>query len=155
MSEEVKTTVNDTAAEQLDTQPEGNGDQSSTGSGRMFTQDEVNRIIKERLQRDRESRKQERDDQSSARAAELEARENRMTCKEYLLESGYPLEMLDTIDTSNPAEFKVKAFKLFNAMQNKPSIFCPTPDFCAETPPNDAIAEAFSGSAKHIPKGSY
>lgn len=50
MSEELKNeSANQT--EQLDTQPEVNGTQSGSGDGeRKFTQDEVNRIVKESLQ---------------------------------------------------------------------------------------------------------
>ena len=152
-------TTNSTAeAAQLDTQPEENGTQSGSGSGdgeRKFTQEEVNRIVKERLQRERSKAGSEQAEQFTAKAAELAARESRLTCKEYLLDSGYPPELLDAIDTSDSEKFKSKAFALMNALQSKPVTGRPTPDFSPEAPPVDGIAEAFSKPAKHVPKGAY
>ena len=153
MSEELKNeSANQT--EQLDTQPEVNGTQSGSGDGeRKFTQDEVNRIVKERLQRERSKAGAEQAEQLTAKAAELAARESRLACKEYLLDSGYPPELLDAIDTSNPENFKSKAFAVVNALQSRPAPCKATPNFEAETPPGDGIAEAFSKPAKHIPRG--
>ena len=146
MSEELKNeSANQT--EQLDTQPEVNGTQSGSGDGeRKFTQDEVNRIVKERLQRERSKAGAEQTEQLAAKAAELAARESRLACKEYLLDSGYPPELLDAIDTSNPENFKSKAFAVVNALQSRPAPCAATPSFEAETPPGDGIAEAFSNS---------
>lgn len=158
MSEELKNeSANQT--EKLDTQPEANGTQSGSGDGeRKFTQEEVNRIVKDRLQRERSkagAEQAEQAEQLTAKAAELAARESRLVCKEYLLNSGYPPELLDAIDTSNPENFKSKAFAVVNALQSRPAPCRATPSFEAETPPGDGIAEAFSKSAKHTPRGSY
>lgn len=153
MSEELNTQSAPGADEErLDTQPEANGAQSGS-NGRMFTQEEVNRIIKERLLRERSKAGAEQTEQLTAKAAELAARESRLACKEYLLDSGYPAELLDAIDTSNPEDFKSKAFAVVNALQSSPAPCAATPSFEAETPPGDGIAEAFSKPAKHIPRG--
>lgn len=153
-----ETTQNTTQSAQLDTQPEENGStQSETGaqSERLFTQDEVNRIVKERLLRERSKASNEQNEQSAARAADLDARESRLICKEFVLDNGYPHELLDAIDTSNPEEFQRKAFAIVNAVQARPVTGCPTPDFKVESPPYDPVSEAFSGNAKHKPRGAY
>lgn len=151
-----ETTQNANKSAQLDTQPEENGTQSDTGaqSERLFTQDEVNRIVKERLQRERSKANNEQNEQTAARAAELNARESRLICKEFVLDNGYPPELLDAIDTSNPEEFQRKAFAIVNAVQARPVTGRPTPDFQAEDPPCDPVAEVFSGNAKHKPRGA-
>lgn len=153
MSEELNTqNTIEADAVRLDTQPEENGTQSG-GNGRMFTQEEVNRIVKERLLRERSKAGSEQTEQLTAKAAELAALESRLACKEYLIDSGYPAELLDAIDTSNPEDFKSKAFALVNALLSRPAPCAATPSFEAETPPGDGIAEAFSKPAKHIPRG--
>lgn len=153
MNEGTKPETGAAAPEQLDTQPEGNGTQSGTATERKFTQDEVNRIVKERLQRERSKAGAEQAEQLTAKAAELAARESRLACKEYLLDSGYPPELLDAIDTSNHENFKSKASAVVNALQSRPAPCAATPNFEAETPPGDGIAEAFSKPAKHTPRG--
>lgn len=65
---------------QDDTQPEENGE-----SGRMFTQEEVNHIVSERLARERAKQI------SSQEFQDLEARENRLKCREYLLSHYYDI----------------------------------------------------------------
>lgn len=151
-----ESTQNATQSAQLDTQPEENGStQSSTDTERKFTQEEVNRIVKERLQRERSKTNTEQNDQSAARAADLDARESRLICKEFVLDNGYPHELLDAIDTSNPEEFQRKAFAIVNAVQARPVTGCPTPNFQVEDPPYDPVSEAFSGHAKHKPRGAY
>lgn len=152
-----ETTQNANQSAKLDTQPEENGStQSSTDkqSERLFTQDEVNHIVQERLQRERNKVNTEQNDQSAARAAELDARESRLKCKEFVLDNGYPHELLDAIDTSNPEEFQRKAFAIVNAVQARPVTGRPTPDFHAEDPACDPVAEAFSSNAKHKPRGA-
>lgn len=152
-------TANAKQPEQLDAnakpiESETNGTQSDTGGQgeRLFTQDEVNRIVKERLLRDRSKASQEQQDKSAARAAELDARENRLTCREYLLEKGLPAELLDTIDTSNPEDFKRKAENTAAAFSaKKPRTvhkFVQHENYDAA----DVIAEAFKND-RHTPRG--
>lgn len=154
MSDELKTT-SAAPADKLDTQPEANGTQSGGDGERKFTQDEVNKIVKERLQRERSKAGSEQQQTDAARAAELTAKENRLTCKEYLLDNGYPQALLDAVDTSDPEQFKSKAETLMQAMMRGAQRCQATPQFEAETPPTDGIAEAFSKPVKHKPKGAY
>ena len=70
----------------------------ASGGERTFTQDEVNRIVQDRLAREREKA--------------LEAREARLDCREYLDSKGYPAALLVVLDSSDTAKFKVAADKL-------------------------------------------
>lgn len=102
------------------TQPEGNG-----AAGKTFTQEEVNRIVSDRLARDRASRAQsgsetaqdktgqEAEQQLQEREKGLAAREARLACREYLAEQKLPETLLDLFDASNVETFKGKCDKLF------------------------------------------
>lgn len=85
----------------------------ATGSGeRMFTQDEVNQIVKERLRREKGKPDPEfaqRESALSEREAKIVQRERALECREYLAQSGYPAELLDVLDTSDLDNFKQKA----------------------------------------------
>ena len=78
--------------------------------GRTFTQDDVNRIVSERLAHEREKL------QTSARDTEREkalaAREARLDCREYLDAQGYPAALLDVLDSSDTDKFKTAVEKL-------------------------------------------
>lgn len=69
--------------------------------GKMFTQEEVSRIVQERLAKQKANL-----EKPSDREQELNAKEARLTCKEYLLDSGAPAVFLDVLDTSDPEKFK-------------------------------------------------
>ena len=90
--------------QQPTTQPADNGTQ---GTERMFTQAEVDRIVKDRLARAKNTPKEPTE--AELRERELVARESRLSCREYLIDQGYPAELLDVIDTSNIEEFMTKA----------------------------------------------
>lgn len=91
------------------TQPEGNGTQPE----RTFTQEEVNRIVSDRLARERTKAEPTPEEK---RAADLEAREAKVTCNEWLAEKGYTDDikagMLEMFDTSNAESFKNNVEKL-------------------------------------------
>lgn len=90
--------------QQPTTQPEAN---SIQGNERMFTQAEVDKIVKDRLARAKTAPKEPTE--AEIRERELTAKESRLSCREYLIEQKYPAELLDVIDTSNIEEFKTKA----------------------------------------------
>lgn len=100
MADETKTN----GQQQPNTQPEDNG-----GSGKTFTQDEVNRIVSDRLARERTKAEPTPEE---AKAQELTARENKLTCREYLTEKGYRAELLDILDASDAEHFKQAVDKL-------------------------------------------
>lgn len=99
------------------------------GGERLFTVDEVNKIVQDRVKRVKaakqaeESQAQEED--LKKRISELEkrekdiiSRESRLNCRDYLINQGYKTELLDVLDTSNFEEFKKKADKLQGLYHN-------------------------------------
>ena len=75
---------------------EGNNTQQTAGNSteaKTFTQEEVNRIVQERLAKKRRGTGQTIEE----RELDLTRRENRMKCAERLSESGYPKELLDIL----------------------------------------------------------
>lgn len=97
------------------TQPEGNG--AATG-GKTFTQEEVNRIVSDRLTRERAKQDPQQDpaaEQLAQRERDLTARENKLTCTEYLKGKGLDATLMDIFDTSDAARFQTNVEKLLEA----------------------------------------
>lgn len=89
--------------------PEASGGQ---GGERTFTQEEVNRIVADRLARERaKSEPSPADEREQA----LKAREAKLDCREYLDAQGYPAALLDVLDSSDTARFKASVEKLVKA----------------------------------------
>lgn len=84
--------------------PEDNGGQGS----KMFTQDEVNRIVSDRLARERAKAEPQEDEREKA----LKAREARIDCREYISNKNYPAALLDVLDVSDAEKFKQIVDKL-------------------------------------------
>lgn len=87
----------------------------SHDSERLFTQEEVNRIVQKRLAGRKAEQKandeiiEERLNEALAdRTKELDAKEHRLDCKSYLIENGYSSDLLDIFDTSDVEQFKKK-----------------------------------------------
>lgn len=111
------------------------------GEGRLFTQEEVNRIVSERLGRAREKRGADRE-----REAALEAREAALVCREYLGCMGYPAVLLDVLDTGDPAQFRRTVETLVEALGGRVEIRgaqTPTPPVRSGESADAAIAKAF------------
>lgn len=99
-----------------DQQPNNATSADNGGQGeRMFTQDEVNRIVSDRLNREREKLSQqphedERERSLREREQALNARENKNRCEDYLKEINmsekYRADFLDVLDTSDFDKFK-------------------------------------------------
>ena len=79
--------------------------------GKTFTQEDVNRIVSERLARDRADRAAA-PSPADDRERDLKAREARLDCREYLASQGHPVELLDILDTSDVDKFKASADRL-------------------------------------------
>lgn len=88
------------------TQPGANGNDEK----KMFTQDDVNRIVSERLKEERQ-RAAEPNPQD-AREIELTKRENKLACRDFLEEKKYKPELMEIFDTSDVEKFKEKVEKL-------------------------------------------
>lgn len=89
--------------------PEASGGQ---GSAKTFTQEEVNRIVADRLARERAKTEPSPADE---REQALKAREAKLDCREYLDAQGYPAALLDVLDSSDAAKFKASVEKLVKA----------------------------------------
>lgn len=143
------TDVSEEPTRQAETQTEENGKPEE----KLFTQEEVNRIVSERLERDRARAKAKTEPTAEQmRAKELDERENRLICKEYALDNKLPCELLDVLDTSDPEAFKTKAEKVMSIAKgctNKPVMPLASTEWKHTSDPMD---EAFSPSARHTPK---
>ncbi len=95
-----------TSAEGTATQQTGEGAAAQTE--KTFTQEDVNRIVQERLAKERSRSGQTLEE----RERELVQRENRITCAERLAEKKYPKELLDILDTSDADKFMENVKKL-------------------------------------------
>lgn len=115
---------------------------------RTFTQEEVNQIVSDRLNRER-ARQAAVDPHVEERERNLEARENGLKCREFISENGsrYPKTLLDILDTSNFDSFKETADKLLNAFpsiaQDAPKMFFSGPTPGGVQQDSDVIREAF------------
>lgn len=85
--------------------PEASGDQGA----KLFTQADLDRIIGERLSRERAKQEPSPED---TREADLKAREARMDCREFVASGGYPAELLELFDTTDVEKFKAAVEKL-------------------------------------------
>ena len=79
---------------------------------KTFTQEEVNRIVQERLAREKKKTADQETTESNEGKDEHETsvdlRENRVECREFIAEKGYKKELLDILDTSNADTFRSK-----------------------------------------------
>lgn len=99
----------DTAAMQENA--DGTG-QESGGDGNVekrFTQEDVNRIVKERLAKEKGKGSEELDNRRTeldTRAAELDKRERLLTAREELKKNGFPDYLADLINTESEESIK-------------------------------------------------
>lgn len=100
--------------------------QSEEGAGtaaasedKMFTQDEVNQIVSDRLQRERKKADDAQDTALSDREAELCAREARIAVKETLIKEGMPPELADVIRGTSEDEMNKNIEVLKKYLQDK------------------------------------
>ena len=98
------------------TQPADNGDQSG---GRMFSQEEVNEIVRTRLERERKKYEPKEPTEAEKREAALTARESRLQCKEHLQDMQLPYELLDILDTSDYTKFTRAAGTFMNILESR------------------------------------
>lgn len=124
---------------------------------RLFTQEEVNKIIKQRLERgkttdeeltEKESKLTERETQLTELQNQLSQRESRIDCKEYLQLKGYPAELIDVLDTSDVDAFKDKADATMKIANTRSA----APIGSSEPVISGKLPDAFSINYKHVPK---
>lgn len=118
-----KTTTNTT--QQATTPPEGNG-----SAGKMFTQEEVNTIVKDRLARERAktqtssvpSENSELDTEKAQIEAErqqLQHERNTFECERFCKEKGIDTKLIELIGSDNPEEFRAKAESLCSLFEQR------------------------------------
>ena len=130
-------------------------------SERLFTQEEVNEIIRKRLERNKDVDIAKADqiatalqdlEQREAQLNELQKqvtkRENIVDCKEYLSSKGYSADLIDVLDTSDVEQFKEKADK--TVMISNKNAFAPLGS--SEPTITGSVPDAFSINFKHKPK---
>lgn len=75
--------------------------QAEIGEQKTFTQDDVNRIVQDRLAKDRAKTSEE----LSKREQELNDREFRFNSRQKLLDKGYPESLMDALNCSSAEAF--------------------------------------------------
>lgn len=125
------------------THPEGNGEPQKT-----FTQEDVNRIVQDRLAREKERAETTLKAEFDGKNAALTERENRLSCKEYVIEKGLDPRLLDILDTSNVDYFKGITDKLaevfqLQAKKDRPPVVTASCSTRGLGLSHDLIAEAF------------
>ena len=126
--------------------PEAAGGQGE----KMFTQDDVNRIVSERLARERAKAEPTAIDE---RETALKAREARLDCRDYLEElskggkaASSVLGLLDILDTTDSEKFKQTVSALLELGAFNPQLEplkSPPVDMRGGASPDDLIAAAF------------
>ena len=121
---------------------------------KLFTQEEVNEIVRKRLAKEK-AKAQPETQPAAAPAiddAALTARSNRLDCKEYLLNNGLSLDLLDVIDTSDVSAFIEKCGKVKDAV--KQTAYYPNVRDAGEVelPASDDLRDVFFSKAGHTPK---
>ncbi|MBO4704120.1 MAG: hypothetical protein J5647_00055 [Spirochaetaceae bacterium] len=154
MADMEKTKVIETEAEDQSAGVDGS-------SEKLFTQDEVNKIVEARLNRYKAKKSEdqvaanERDADLTARAADLTARESRLACREYVITKGYDPDLLDIIGTADVEDFKAKADKLAALAKTRAPSYPVIKDHgeVSKVTESDDIAHAFSkAGSQHVPK---
>lgn len=126
---------------------------------KLFTQEQVNEIVKKRLERQKEAsgnRLQEleaRTKELETREAEFAKKEQNFYCKEYLRENGYPEDLMDILDTTDVDVFKTKADKASRLITSRQKVNV-APLANLDGPFKDANT-GFERNVRHEPKGYW
>ena len=125
---------------------------------KLFTQAEVDRIVKERLKRVKVKAAEEQESESvkkaanlAQREADLNARETKLKCKEWLHDQGYSKDLLDILDLTDFETFKKKADKVVQLSAGMKTKSAPVAS--ESITGNDGAGDGFSKeNSKHKPK---
>ena len=100
-------------------------ERSEQNKEKLFTQEEVNNIVKNRLYERKKEKKNineeldKREKDIEERESSVKLRENRVECCEIVNEKGYKKELLEILDTSDPEKFREQAEKLNELYKGK------------------------------------
>lgn len=81
------------------------GTQTGT-EGKTFTQEDVNRIVQERLAKEKSKTTGNGEEELKKRAAELDLRERKLTAREKLRENGLPEYLVDALNMNTEDDFQ-------------------------------------------------
>lgn len=131
--------------------------ENGKGGEKLFSQEDVNRIVKERLERDRAKRGNAsapaEPTEAEKKEAELNARETRLDCRAYLLERGYSPELLDILGTSNFEHFMKAADDVYRLVhESARQIAGPAPLYDNTPPTVEMPVTGFEHGRKHTPR---
>ena len=134
-------------------------DQEQPKNEKLFTQAEVDEVIKKRLQRaDKVSAKkefaaiEEAQKQMEEREKALQAKETYLQCKEYLISEDLPTDLLDAVDVSDFEQFKKKVGILNKYVErSRPR----APLGSTEPRITGGLSKPFSPDYKHKPKDPF
>ena len=139
----------------IDTMVQGAGSEAheQQPAERTFTQDEVNRIVQERLTRDRAKRDKDNGiedmlNDTNDREVSLSARESKVKCHELILEKGYSKDLLEILDTSNFEKFQEQAENIEKMIKSETVRY---PGTVPNPRRSDRQTSGFTKSA-HVPK---
>lgn len=126
---------------------------------RLFTEDEVNEIVRKRLERykDKHGSDEEVAKLSAAldeRSAELDRRELKVSCLDFLYKNGMDPYMADVIEAEDFDDFVNKASKIRQMIADAKRSTHPAfnPEMAQEDNGSSKIAEAFSADYRRQPK---
>lgn len=143
-----KTINNDTEVNSVEEKAE-TVDTSEKTEEKLFTQSEVDKIIKKRLERMKRSTEPKENGKLQEREIELSKRENLLNCKEYLFNNKLPLELVDIIDTGDTETFikKVTLLERSSMIERTAPMYNRESGHQASKDPFKSVSHQ-----KHIPK---
>lgn len=147
---EENTPIIEQPTQQPTTQPADNGNKG--GGERLFTQEEVNHIVRDRLAKDRAKRAPAEPTEAEKKEMELTARESRLSCREHLLDNGLPSSLLDAFDTSDVDKFKKAVDVVSGIIAEKAKGMEPAPLYNPDVPVSGTPATGFERGKKHTPR---
>lgn len=116
---------------------------------KLFTQAELDKIVKQRI-----AREKAKEPAPAINEAELTAKANWLDCKEYVLDNGLSMELLDIIDTSDVQVFIDKVSKIQSITPASYPVVYDAGEVQNMPGLDAAIKEAFKNTA-HKPKQKF
>lgn len=115
---------------------------------RLFTQAEVDKIVTDRLNRERKKTAAESSETSiTERETELSNRENALACREYITSNNLPAALLEVLNTTSVDAFKACAEKIrpyFSAKTPTTRTFSSSPSLSGGvSKSNDGLRKVF------------
>lgn len=125
---------------------------------KLFTQDEVNAIIKKRLEKVKSQKTPDEDEREKAfkeRESNLLKKELTLSCREYLLNEHLPADLLDVVKGESLEDFqtKINALKSMNVGITSAPFGEVEPVITEDQDKNDPFKNI--GAMKHKPKTLY